>query len=186
MNGYVYAIGVPKQFVKIGFTKLPYRRLAELQIISPDRLILFGAFPSDGIEESMLHERFKHYNIRGELFRIIGIVEMFVESISKLPKPPINITSGSGNLSKKVPLAPVRASKKKMVDSAIGSEIKVTRRDLGETQAIFGERFGVDQATIHRWETKGPPVQGAAAVLIAERLAELKKRKAELKARGRS
>lgn len=47
-----------------------------------------------------------------------------------------------------------------------GNALRKVRERLGETQAAFGERFGVDQSTIHRWETNGPPERGASRVAI--------------------
>lgn len=38
-------------------------------------------------------------------------------------------------------------------------DIKSARAKLNESQSAFGERFGVDQSTVHRWETAGPPKQ---------------------------
>lgn len=40
----------------------------------------------------------------------------------------------------------------------VGKKIKSLRKALGDNQAEFGERFGVEQATVSRWE-KGEPVQ---------------------------
>jgi DNA-binding transcriptional regulator YiaG len=51
--------------------------------------------------------------------------------------------------------------------------IKAMRERLGESQAIFGQRFGVDQSTIQRWETKGPPTRGPARMAIGRVLSEL-------------
>ena len=45
-------------------------------------------------------------------------------------------------------------------------QIKQARKKLGESQAAFGGRFGVDQSTIHRWETDSPPQTGPAAKLL--------------------
>lgn len=42
-------------------------------------------------------------------------------------------------------------------------DIRKAREKTGESQAKFAERFGVDQSTIHRWETDGPPGRGPAA-----------------------
>lgn len=50
-------------------------------------------------------------------------------------------------------------------------EIKAVRTRLKESQAEFASRLGVDQATIHRWETKGLPARGTARVAV-ERLFE--------------
>jgi DNA-binding transcriptional regulator YiaG len=47
-------------------------------------------------------------------------------------------------------------------------QIKKTRMELGESQAVFGERFGVDQATIHRWETISPPKRGPARKAVED------------------
>jgi DNA-binding transcriptional regulator YiaG len=51
--------------------------------------------------------------------------------------------------------------------------VKAAREGLKETQAAFAERFGVNQATVHRWETDGPPERGAAGKAIELVLAEL-------------
>ena len=44
--------------------------------------------------------------------------------------------------------------------------IKTARLKLGETQAAFASRFGVNQSTVHHWETKGPPDEGTALVAL--------------------
>lgn len=46
------------------------------------------------------------------------------------------------------------------------SLIREAREKVGESQAAFGARFGVDQSTIHRWETDGPPSRGPARKAI--------------------
>lgn len=45
-------------------------------------------------------------------------------------------------------------------------DIRAVRKHLGESQAAFAARFGVDQSTVHRWETEGVPSRGAARVAI--------------------
>ena len=52
-------------------------------------------------------------------------------------------------------------------------EIKKTRERLKETQAVFGQRFGVDQSTVHRWETDGLPDRGTSRLVVERELAEL-------------
>jgi DNA-binding transcriptional regulator YiaG len=52
-------------------------------------------------------------------------------------------------------------------------EIKAIREKLGETQAAFAERFGVDQATVHRWETRGLPTRTLTQRAIKAVLAQL-------------
>lgn len=52
-------------------------------------------------------------------------------------------------------------------------EIRAARELLGESQAAFGRRFGVDQATVHRWEKNGLPERGTAQVAVGNLLREL-------------
>ena len=40
------------------------------------------------------------------------------------------------------------------------------RTDLGWSQAKLAEKFGVDQATVSRWEANGGPKSGAAKKLL--------------------
>lgn len=56
-------------------------------------------------------------------------------------------------------------------------QIKAARTALGDSQAAFGARLGVDQSTVHRWETEGPPKRGAAKMLISQLLETLSKQK---------
>lgn len=51
--------------------------------------------------------------------------------------------------------------------------VKAARDALKETQAAFAARFGVDQSTVHRWETEGPPGRGAAGKAIERVLSEI-------------
>jgi DNA-binding transcriptional regulator YiaG len=55
-----------------------------------------------------------------------------------------------------------------------GQDIRAARERLGESQVQFAKRFGVDQATIHRWEARGAPKHGTARHVIASILDELK------------
>lgn len=57
--------------------------------------------------------------------------------------------------------------------SVSAEDLKALRIRLGESQTRFGERFGVTQATLHRWETEGPPSRGAAGKAIELVLSEL-------------
>ena len=62
---------------------------------------------------------------------------------------------------------------------ATSEDIKSVRAALEESQAEFGSRFGVDQTTVHRWETKGLPERGAAKVAVETFLDAFKKEAAE-------
>lgn len=53
-------------------------------------------------------------------------------------------------------------------------EIRKVRQSREESQEVFGAHFGVDQSTIHRWETGGVPQRGATAVGIEKILFELR------------
>ena len=55
-----------------------------------------------------------------------------------------------------------------------GREIKKIREDRHETQAVFGAHFGVDQSTIHRWETNGITDRGVTRLAIERVLLDLK------------
>lgn len=52
-------------------------------------------------------------------------------------------------------------------------KIRSARQALGESQAAFGERFGVNQSTVDRWETNGSPTRGAARRAIERFLDEM-------------
>jgi transcriptional regulator with XRE-family HTH domain len=54
------------------------------------------------------------------------------------------------------------------------NQIKKIREARGETQAEFGVHFGVDQSTIHRWETKGIPDHSMIRLAIKHVLSELR------------
>jgi DNA-binding transcriptional regulator YiaG len=56
-------------------------------------------------------------------------------------------------------------------------DIKAVRKSFEESQAVFALRFGVDQATIHRWETKGMPKSGPARIML-DRLLDARKAEA--------
>lgn len=51
--------------------------------------------------------------------------------------------------------------------------ILAARRSVGESQAEFAKRFGVEQNTVHRWETIGIPTTGTTRIAIERVLADL-------------
>jgi DNA-binding transcriptional regulator YiaG len=61
-----------------------------------------------------------------------------------------------------------------------GAEIKKIREDRDETQAAFGVHFGVDQSTIHRWETNGITDRGVTRLAIEHVLSALKKARSKI------
>ena len=55
----------------------------------------------------------------------------------------------------------------------VAERIKAARDHVQESQSAFAERFGVDQSTIHRWETDGPPSRGPGRMAIERVLADI-------------
>lgn len=56
---------------------------------------------------------------------------------------------------------------------ATSDDIKRVRERRKESQEAFAVHFGVDQTTIHRWETSGVPSRGPAGALIERVLIDL-------------
>lgn len=54
-----------------------------------------------------------------------------------------------------------------MLAMVTAATIRKARAKLGESQAKFAERFGVNQSTVNRWEDKGPPNRPPIQVWIA-------------------
>lgn len=53
-------------------------------------------------------------------------------------------------------------------------DLRAERERIGESQAEFAARFGVNQSTIHRWETEGVPEKGLSRTLIERVLPEIR------------
>jgi hypothetical protein len=54
--------------IKIGSGRRPQRRLRQLQIGNHEPLRLLGAYPGTALDETQLHEQFRHARLRGEWF----------------------------------------------------------------------------------------------------------------------
>jgi hypothetical protein len=69
---YVYAIGHPHGYVKIGRSTKPRERLDTIQTSSPYDLWLIGQFPvNDAADvEQRLHEHFADSHVRGEWYDV--------------------------------------------------------------------------------------------------------------------
>jgi DNA-binding transcriptional regulator YiaG len=63
-----------------------------------------------------------------------------------------------------------------MVRKISAKQVKDARLALGENQTAFAVRFFVDQSTIHRWETDGPPESGPAVIMLRQLLTEIEER----------
>lgn len=88
----VYFLHAPDcGLVKIGYSFELWRRVAEIQLLSPARLEILGAMPGGLRKESELHRRFAHLRSHGEWFhlddeldRFIGVVALS-RRFSRLP-----------------------------------------------------------------------------------------------------
>lgn len=87
MTGYVYAVQ-SGDAVKIGWAKDPVRRLAELNVGSPERHLLLGFARGTKEHERELHKLCAKERIRGEWFRKGRVVSLFLDH---LPPPPVPI-----------------------------------------------------------------------------------------------
>lgn len=149
MTGFIYAIKAANQRVKIGWSNDPRRRYREVAVNCPEKTELIGFFPGTRADEAAAHERLRPWRITGEWFDFEAReVVAFVATLDR----PICIDRSR---------PPFR------------SDIKKAREAAGESQAAFGERFGVDQSTVHRWETAGPPTRGSARKMVERVLADI-------------
>lgn len=68
-QGYVYAI-TDGEFVKIGYSVNPRKRVAELQTGNARLLSLLGTIPGTESDERKLHAKYEHLNVLQEWFEI--------------------------------------------------------------------------------------------------------------------
>lgn len=79
---FVYAIkSISTNFVKIGYSKDPQKRLADLSTASPTPLELIAIIPGSMSDEKALHNRFADYRANGEWFSLDGPVLQWVLSL---------------------------------------------------------------------------------------------------------
>jgi DNA-binding transcriptional regulator YiaG len=52
-------------------------------------------------------------------------------------------------------------------------QIIIARKKVRESQEAFASRFGVDQSTVHRWETGGVPDRGTTLMAVERVLSEI-------------
>lgn len=71
-------------FVKIGQSTNPYKRLIEFQTGAPEILKVLAIIPQKGEIEKFCHKRLKHLHFRGEWFRYTGEVDTLIEEIRNL------------------------------------------------------------------------------------------------------
>lgn len=125
MIGFIYAIAIGSDRVKIGWSTNPRQRLGKLRTDCPEPAVLLGAIEGTKEQERALHERLASCHISREWFHRGVAVENFLSSLPKFP--PIKIEEPT-------------------------SAIAQRRLELGLTQVALGRCLGVDGMTISRWE----------------------------------
>lgn len=78
------------EFIKIGYSKEPLRRLSELGPLRPTTfaLCLIGHFPASQATEQWLHQKFAKYRDKGEWFRSCDELRRFIETLGLVPPEP--------------------------------------------------------------------------------------------------
>lgn len=153
MIGFIYFIRCG-EFVKIGFSKKPKVRLRALAIASPFELVTLATHAGSQEDERALHKWLAPHRHRGEWFRWHADVEQIIQH--GLPHFDVAMPPNK------------RASKPLQELNIVG----IARHRIGESQTAFAARFGVNQSTLDRWETR-VPAHGAARKLIERVLNEM-------------
>jgi hypothetical protein len=65
-----FLVNSTRKLVKIGRSRNPTRRVADLQSSSPHKLKLAKVFPAPAHAEGYFHKKFKHLRVRGEWFKV--------------------------------------------------------------------------------------------------------------------
>jgi hypothetical protein len=99
-----------RPLVKIGHARHVGRRVADLQVVSPDELIVLGVVAGGLAKETALHARFAGQWVRGEWFRYTEEVRRFLQVEAEDYQPDIHDpTPGpAGQLEWEAALAAVR------------------------------------------------------------------------------
>lgn len=93
-TGHAYFILAPHSLsVKIGYTgNVPAQRLIQLQVGTPEPLLLLGYMPADEVyTELFLHEHFRNLKIRGEWFQFNSDVADFIRWMCNKRAPDVTL-----------------------------------------------------------------------------------------------
>lgn len=123
MSGYVYAVR-SGDFVKIGWSKNPRRRITKMSTDSPHPCLLVGCTPGSKADEAAAHELLNAHHSHREWYRYEGAV---IEFVASLPPPPA-------------------------LEGRKRNALQAARRDGGSTQQDLAKLLGVTQSTLSRWE----------------------------------
>lgn len=136
--------------VKIGCSESPDERLHALMTGSPTILEIVATVPGDRALEQGIHHAFASSRSHGEWFHPSVRMSELIRQITL-----------GGDIGAFVNCR------------SQDNPIKTARLRLRETQIAFADRLGIDQSTIHRWESKGIPRRGPARIAVQQILAEL-------------
>lgn len=75
----IYAIQ-SGEFVKIGFSDTPNKRLRAIQVSSPVKCILLGVMEGTMGTEDLIHKRFSSIRVQGEWFRLTPELKAWIGS----------------------------------------------------------------------------------------------------------
>ena len=145
MTGFVYAIRNHHGHVKIGWANKPHRRLAELNVASPDHLHLIGYAVGTKEHEQAIHAVLSSARIRGEWFDAQHPhVRLFLELLPCAERQAR------------------AASEASFPDCELGQ----VRRVRGWSQGQLADALGVSQTTISRLEAGERPIRPVLRKLI--------------------
>lgn len=78
-SGTIYVVGFGN-YVKIGYTRDPAQRLADLQTGCPEQLTIYLHLAGSLEDEASLHRRFRAQRAKGEWFRLSGDLAKWIKS----------------------------------------------------------------------------------------------------------
>lgn len=149
MTGFVYFLRCG-DFVKIGFSAQPKRRLRHLQTATPFDFELLGMHPGLRWQEQQLHKIFASLRHRHEWFR----VDQTILDIAATGLPSMDADRAQPAPSGLRPATRHRAAR------ILASYLDQT----GVTQEQFAERFGVNKSTVTYWVQRHLPAERAMEI----------------------
>jgi DNA-binding Xre family transcriptional regulator len=75
----IYAIQ-SGEFVKLGYSKDPLKRLCEIQVSSPIECALLGVLSGPPEREKLVHKRFAEFRVSGEWFKLNEILTEWIDT----------------------------------------------------------------------------------------------------------
>lgn len=142
----IYFIQSSDNFIKIGYSANPAKRLASLQTSAAEPLILLGTVTGGRDKEEVLHDRFSHLRISGEWFRpdqeLLDYIEHSKEDLSE--------EEGSPYSDRAIDIV-----------SILGKNIKLARLRRHMTMQQLADRMGTGVRAVYNIE-RGTPAMSLA------------------------